>query len=113
MLVCKSGNTATAGGAAKVSDLHKEGLVNVLESHRLLADSSSESVKTYRTSVIELYNCLKHSLVGAVKTELVDLELIKSKLCDLVVDLALALDLRKIADTLEQSVCDTGSAARA
>ena len=112
MLVGKSRYASSSGCAAEEAYLQKIGLINVLESNSFLADSGGKCIKTDGTAVIELDYGFKHSLVGAVESELIYLKLIESELRNLVVDLALALDLRKVAYTLEKPVSNSGSTTR-
>ena len=72
MIVGEFGNTSSSRGSCKEADLHKVGLVNVLNRNRLLADCSGKSIKTNGTACIVFYDSFKKSAVNVIKTELIN-----------------------------------------
>ena len=113
MLIGKTCGASSSRSSCEKSYLKQIGLVNVLEGDRLLADGSGKRIKSDGTAVVYLYNRFKHSPVDVIKTERVYLKLFKSIGRDVAVDYTVALYLRKVSDSLQKAIGDTGSTAGA
>ena len=113
MFVCVGKHDPAARSARDEGDLHEIGFVDVLDRAAVLAYRRGERVQTDR-SAAELVDHRRDDLgVDRVEPQLVDLHPAERMVGDLIVYHALALDLGKVADALQDAVGDTRSAAAA
>ena len=113
MFVCVGEHDPAARSARDEGDLHQIRLVHVFNSAAVLAYRRGERVQTDR-SAAELVNHRQYDFgVDRVKPQLVNLHFAERMVGNLIVYHALALDLGKVADALQDAVGDTRSAAAA
>ena len=112
MIVRRLCDAPASRRAAEKAYLHEIRLVNVLDRDRLLSDRRGKRLKPDRTPAVKSDYNLKHPSVNIVKSEAVDLKTAECIIGDPAVDNTVAFDLCKVADALEQAVCDTRRSSR-
>ena len=103
---------AASGGALDEALLDKERLVHILYRACLLAYGRGDGVQADRPALEFLDYRLQDLVVHLIQTARVDVQSLQGYARDLQVDMALALDHRKVPHSTQQGVGDTGRATR-
>ena len=111
MLPCGGRADPASRRAHQEAQLHQEGLVDVLDGHRVLAGSRREGIQTHRAAAELVHHAGEHLAVGAVEAQLIHALHGDGLSGDLQRDLPGSLDLRVVPDPLEHAIGDAGRAA--
>ena len=104
MLIGKPCHASAARRAVYEAYLYQIRLVNILESYRFLPHRGGKSIQPDGSSVVKFYYRFEHPPVGIVKPQLIYFEHAQCRIRDITRYLAVTLDLRIVAHTLEQAV---------
>ena len=111
MLVCSSGDAAASRRSGQESTLKQEGLVNVLQRHRLLVDGGRQRIETNGAAVIEVYDAAEHPPVQRVKAKLVHLQSGEGLIRDSGAYHPIGPDLGKVPPPAQEPVCNSRRAS--
>src|SRR5262245_7179667 len=106
VLVGESGDDASSGCALKKADLEKIGLVHVLNGIDFFAQNGSDRVYANRTAIESLDDRAKQLAIDFVEALGIDIHQLQCVVRDFRRDASVSLDLRVVANPLEQPVRD-------
>ena len=108
MRICGGGNASASGRSVDKAELKKERLVNVLDSDAFFADECGKRFKPDGAAVKAFDDGGKETSVNGIEAEMVDLHAVERFAGKLFVNNTVTEDLRKVTDTTEKSVRNSG-----
>ena len=107
VVVGKFGGFAATRGAFDEAFLDEVGFVHILDRTCVFTHSGSNGVESDRTSTELINDGQQQFIIYLIETESIDIECLEGILGYLEIDLTVALDLREIAHTAQESIRDT------
>ena len=102
MLISEVCAFAASGSAHEVAFLDKERFIDLFDGARVLTHCRSDGLDAHGSTFKFFNNSVEYSIIHVIKAVLIHIECRQAKAGNLHVDVPIAFDLGKVANTTEQ-----------